>query len=246
MKKRGKMITSCGGIRIEDCIKPDLKDEASRNFEQSGASAASEEEQAEHGRDVAERAEKRESEQFAELRGGIPAPDSAPSAGTTELVFIVDRSGSMAGLESDTVGGFNSMIEKQKREGGECYVSTFLFNHEIKLVHDRIRLSEVTPMTERDYTVGGCTALLDAIGDAIGHIGNIHRYARREDVPQSTVFVITTDGLENVSRRYTADSQGTRVMYDAVAEATCYVRRRGKILDSWSEQIAKDHKKRGR
>ena len=123
----------------------------------------------------------------------------------TELVFILDCSGSMHGLEKDTVGGFNSMIEKQKREAGECFVSTVLFDNESRVVHDRVKLSEISPMTERDYCVGGCTALLDAVGGAVRHIGNIHKYARRSDVPENTVFVIITDGMENASCRYTAD-----------------------------------------
>jgi len=120
----------------------------------------------------------------------------------TELVFILDRSGSMAGLEADTVGGFNSMIRKQKSEDGECYVSTVLFDNESEVLHDRVRLSEIKPMTEEEYYVRGCTALLDAIGGAIHHIGNVHKYARPEDVPERTLFVITTDGLENASRKY--------------------------------------------
>ena len=124
---------------------------------------------------------------------------------TTELVFILDRSGSMAGLESDTVGGFNAMIRKQKQQNGECYISTVLFDNESKVLHDRIPLEDVPTMTEREYTVRGCTALLDALGDAICHIGNIHKYARREDVPAHTLFVVTTDGMENASRRYTAE-----------------------------------------
>lgn len=123
----------------------------------------------------------------------------------TELVFILDRSGSMSGLENDTVGGFNSMIEKQKREEGECYVSTLLFDNESEVLHDRIRLADVPKMTTEDYTVRGCTALIDAIGGAINHIANIHKYARREDVPEHTMFVITTDGMENASHRYTSE-----------------------------------------
>ena len=121
---------------------------------------------------------------------------------TPELVFILDRSGSMSGLETDTIGGFNSMIEKQKRERGEALVSTVLFDNSSEVIHDRLPLSKVPPMTEREYYTRGCTALLDAVGGAIHHIGNIHKYARREDVPEKTMFIITTDGYENASRRY--------------------------------------------
>ena len=122
----------------------------------------------------------------------------------TELVFILDRSGSMSGLESDTIGGFNSMIEKQKKQEGECFVSTVLFDDESEILHDRVKLGDIPKMTDNDYTVRGCTALIDAIGGAIHHIGNIHKYARAEDVPEHTMFVITTDGQENASRRYTS------------------------------------------
>lgn len=121
----------------------------------------------------------------------------------TELVFILDRSGSMGGLEADTIGGFNGMIEKQKKEDGTAFVSTILFDNESEVIHDRVKLSEISPMTDKDYYVRGCTALLDAIGDAVKHIGNIHKYARPEDVPEHTMFVITTDGMENASRKYT-------------------------------------------
>ena len=122
--------------------------------------------------------------------------------GLTEMVFILDRSGSMGGLEKDTIGGYNSMIEKQKKEDGEALVSTILFDHEQEVLVDRVPLDKVSKMTEDEYYVRGCTALLDAIGGAIHHIGNIHKYAREEDVPEKTIFVITTDGLENASRRY--------------------------------------------
>jgi len=120
----------------------------------------------------------------------------------TELVFILDRSGSMGGLERDTIGGFNSMLEKQKREPGDAYVSTVLFDNHREVLHDRLSLQDVPPMTDREYYVRGSTALLDAVGEAIKHIGNIHKYAREEDRPERTLFVITTDGMENASQRY--------------------------------------------
>ncbi|MBQ3072974.1 MAG: VWA domain-containing protein [Oscillospiraceae bacterium] len=120
----------------------------------------------------------------------------------TELVFILDRSGSMSGLERDTIGGFNSMIEKQKKEAGEAVVSTVLFDGVSEVIHDRLPLERVPEMTEREYFPRGCTALLDAVGGAVHHIGNVHKYARREDVPEKTLFIITTDGYENASTRY--------------------------------------------
>ena len=122
-----------------------------------------------------------------------------------ELVFIIDKSGSMAGLEADTVGGFNSMIEKQKKIDGQVYVSTVLFANVSEVLHDRVTIDRIKPMTDSDYTVGGCTALLDAIGGAILHIKNVHKYARPEDVPEHTMFIITTDGMENASQRYSSD-----------------------------------------
>jgi len=125
---------------------------------------------------------------------------------TTELVFILDRSGSMAGLEGDTIGGFNAMLARQKQENaGRCYVSTVLFAGESAVLHDRLPLEQVPPMTAKDYCVGGCTALLDALGGAIRHVENIHKYARPEDVPARTMFVVTTDGMENASRRFGSD-----------------------------------------
>ena len=120
----------------------------------------------------------------------------------TELVFILDRSGSMAGLEGDTIGGFNAMIEKQKREPGEALVSTVLFDNETEVIHDRVDIQKILPMTRNEYYVRGSTALLDAVGSAIHHIGNVHKYAREEDRPEKTLFVITTDGMENASRKY--------------------------------------------
>ena len=125
--------------------------------------------------------------------------------GLTELVFILDRSGSMSGLEADTIGGFNSMINKQKKEEGEAIISTVLFDDETEVLHDRVALSKVEPMNDRQYFVRGCTALLDAVGGAIHHIGNVHKYAREEDRPEKTLFIITTDGMENSSRRYSYD-----------------------------------------
>ncbi|MBE6006902.1 MAG: VWA domain-containing protein [Sarcina sp.] len=125
--------------------------------------------------------------------------------GLTELVFILDRSGSMQGLEKDTIGGFNSMIEKQKKEDGEALVSTVLFDDAAEVIYDRTDIGRVEPMTDRQYYVRGCTALLDAVGGAIHHIGNVHKYAREEDVPEKTIFIITTDGMENASRRYSYD-----------------------------------------
>ena len=125
--------------------------------------------------------------------------------GLTEMVFILDRSGSMNGLEKDTIGGFNSMVDKQRKEEGEAYISTVIFDDQAEVIHDRIPLDKIGKLTEDEYYVRGCTALLDAVGQAIRHIGNVHKYAREEDVPERTIFVITTDGMENASRYFTYD-----------------------------------------
>lgn len=207
----------------------------------------------------------------------------------TELVFILDRSGSMAGLESDTIGGFNSLVEKQRKQNGECFVSTVLFDNVSEVLHDRVSLADIPKMTENDYTVRGCTALIDAIGGAIKHISNIHKYARPEDVPEHTMFVIMTDGMENASRKfssdevkkiieqkkecgweflfiganidsvetarhfginedravnYHADSEGTGVVFEAVAETVSSVRSFGKVRPNWSRKIDKDYSER--
>ena len=210
----------------------------------------------------------------------------------TELVFILDRSGSMSGLESDTVGGFNTMIEKQKKQNAPCYVSTVLFNHTSEVLYDRVKLGEVQKMKEDDFFVGGSTALMDAIGGAIHHIGNIHKYIRPEDVPANTMFVIMTDGMENASRNYNsdrvkqmierqkkrygweflfiganidavetaarygidadravnyhADKEGTRVVYQSVANAVCSVRANKELKADWSEEIDRDYQSRSR
>lgn len=123
----------------------------------------------------------------------------------TELVFILDRSGSMSGLESDTIGGYNSFLEKQKEEDGSCLVSTVLFNQHSKVIHDRVDLVKIEKMDRKDYLASGTTALIDAMGDAIHHIKNVHKYIRKEDVPTNTIFVIITDGLENASHKYSSD-----------------------------------------
>ena len=132
----------------------------------------------------------------------------------TEIVFILDRSGSMAGLEDDTIGGFNAMVEKQKKEQGEAVLSAVLFSDDNRVLYDRVDIQKVEPMTDRQYQVGGCTALLDAIGGAVHHIANVHKYAREEDRPGKTIFVITTDGMENASRAYTYEEVQRMVKHE--------------------------------
>ena len=129
----------------------------------------------------------------------------------TELVFILDRSGSMSGLEKDTIGGFNSMLQKQRREPGDAVVSTVLFDNETEVIHDRVAIEDVPNLTDKEYYVRGCTALLDAVGGAIHHIGTVHKYARKEDVPEKTLFIITTDGMENASHHYTYEKVRTMI-----------------------------------
>lgn len=124
-------------------------------------------------------------------------------AKVTEIVFIIDRSGSMCGLEQDTIGGYNSFLEKQRQGEGKALISTVLFDHEMKVLHDRVDMAKVELLTPADYQPRGCTALLDAVGGAIHHMGNVHKYARKEDVPEKTIFVIITDGYENASKHYT-------------------------------------------
>ena len=207
----------------------------------------------------------------------------------TELVFLLDRSGSMAGLTADTIGGFNALIEKQKREPGQCLVTTVLFDHEALTLHDRLPLPEIPRMTEKDYSARGSTALCDALGDALRHVSDIHRYIRPEDVPDRTLFVVTTDGMENASHRYSAtdirrlvaaagergweflflganidavetagqygirperaaniraDSRGTRLQFEAVANAVTCLRADSEICDDWAEDLREDFAKR--
>ncbi len=128
--------------------------------------------------------------------------ESTARNNVTELVFILDRSGSMSPLRDDTIGGFNTMIEQQKETEGKVLVSTVMFSETSSVVHDRVNIADIKPLTRSDYSPMGCTALLDAVGDAVKHIGNIHKYARKEDIPQKTLFVITTDGMENASHKF--------------------------------------------
>ena len=173
----------------------------------------------------------------------------------TEIVFILDRSGSMSGLERDTIGGFNSMIEQQKKAEGEALISTVLFDNVSEVLQDRVNVRDIRPMTDRDYAVRGCTALLDAIGGAIHHIGNVHKYARPEDVPEHTMFVITTDGMEKTASQfgigadravnYQCDSEGTVLNYEVVSEAISSVRCSASLSADWKKRIDEDYKKRG-
>ena len=192
----------------------------------------------------------------------------------TEIVFILDRSGSMSGLETDTIGGFNSMIEKQKKENGEALISTVLFDNVSEVIHDRVPVQKVEPMTDRDYSVRGCTALLDAIGGAIHHIGNVHKYARNEDVPEHTLFVITTDGMERQKEKYGweflflganidavetakhfgigadravnyhSDHKGTQLNYEVLSEAVSAVRCSVPLGTNWKKRIDEDYESR--
>ena len=150
----------------------------------------------------------------------------------TELVFILDMSGSMAHLTDDTVGGFNSILKEQSGKEGEVLVTTYLFNNDSRMIHDRMPIREVPPMTEKDYRAGGCTALLDAVGGAIRHIVGIHRYARKEDIPDHTVFVITTDGMENASHRYSADRVKEMIRHETEKYGGSFYSSR-RILTPW-------------
>ena len=132
----------------------------------------------------------------------------------TELVFILDMSGSMEHLTDDTIGGFNSILKEQAAKEGEAMVTTYLFNNSNRMIHDRLAIANVAPMTKNEYRASGCTALVDALGDAIHHIAGIHHYARKEDVPEHTVFVITTDGMENASRIYSYDKVQRMVKHE--------------------------------
>ncbi|MDO4622620.1 MAG: hypothetical protein Q4B22_06675 [Eubacteriales bacterium] len=158
--------------------------------------------------------------------------------GLTELVFILDRSGSMVGLEADTIGGFNGMIERQKAEEGEVNVTTVLFDDQYELIHDRFPITAIRPLTEKEYYVRGCTALLDAVGKTIQKMVNVQRYLLEDQKAEKVIFVITTDGMENASREYhqaeikrmiekERDTYGWEFIFlganiDAVAEAKKY------------------------
>ena len=177
----------------------------------------------------------------------------------TEMVFILDKSGSMQGLEQDTIGGFNSMIEKQRAEKGEALVSTVLFANESAVLHDRVDIQKVEPMTERQYFVGGCTALIDAMGGAIHHIGNIHKYAREEDVPEHKygwefLFLgANIDAVETAAEygiheeravTFRNDHRGQRLNYDTVSKSMSRMRHNAPLKADWKAEIEKDMKER--
>ena len=186
----------------------------------------------------------------------------------TEIVFILDRSGSMSGLEADTIGGFNSMIEKQRKADGEALVSTVLFDNMSEVIHDRVNIRDIKPMTDRDYTVRGCTALLDAIGGALHHIGNVHKYARRSDVPEHMIerqkakygweFLFLGANIDAVETarhfgigadravNYHSDSAGTQLNYEVQSEAISAVRCSAPLGADWKRRIDEDYEKRGR
>ena len=190
--------------------------------------------------------------------------------GLTEVIFILDRSGSMSGLEADTIGGFNSMIAKQKKEEGEAYISTVLFDDQTEVLYDRVPVSKVEPMNDKQYYVRGCTALLDALGGAIHHIGNVHKYAREEDRPEKTLFIITTDGMENSShqysyekvkkmverqkKKYECDSKGTQLNYEVLSRTVSEFRAcecddeadMDEMFEACCAPIMEDYKKRHR
>ena len=146
-------------------------------------------------------------------------------SGIMEVVFILDRSGSMSGLEADTIGGFNSMLQKQKKESENVIWSTVLFDDRQEVIHSRVPIEKVEPLTEDSYYVRGCTALLDAIGRAVHHIGMCHKYLRAEDVPEKTLFIITTDGMENASREYSYRKVKEMIEFEKeqYGRTSCYV-----------------------
>lgn len=210
----------------------------------------------------------------------------------TEIVFILDKSGSMSGLESDTIGGYNAMLKKQQEEEGEAIVTTVLFDNNYELLHDRVNIKGIRPITENEYYVGGSTALLDAIGKTIYKIGNVQKHTSEEYRADKVMFIITTDGMENASREYTyekvrkmvenqkerygwefiflganidaistaerfgitaeraanynADSEGTRLNYEAVCCVVSELRANREINDSWKEKIDEDYERRGK
>lgn len=211
----------------------------------------------------------------------------------TELVFVIDRSGSMSGLETDTIGGFNATLAEHAKMEGEAVVSTVLFDHETLVLHDRLPIADVKPMTSADYQVRGTTALLDAVGGSLRHIERVQRYLPEDFRAEKVIFVITTDGYENASRRYTYDqvrneierkkadgweflflganidavgeaarigitadraatylhdSEGTQVMNEAVAMATCAMRMPNSqpVGAGWKASVERDTKKRGK